>query len=836
MSNHVLLAALAAALVLTQAAFGDATWVGDTSQDWNNAANWSSDPSNPSGNFFINTAVAGVFPIVAATPSFTPVDIFVGNGSGITGRVDHTAGTLATGTDNWFFVGSNTGTGTYNVANTAGTGGTLTGFGTGSANASVGKLRVGGSPYQGSGTGVVNINTSGTVNAYANNNIGGLASISLGTTSTGNGTINLDNGTLSAGGEIWVGHEGTGTLNQAGGTTSSYSYFVVGRYSGSHGYFNLSGGQVNASTNANTHTTIGADAGAAGTVSISGGTFTENSEFWVGESGKGTVNQTGGTISSGTYFVVGFNNGSVGVFDLSGGTVNGATNNGFTVMGSNAGSSGTLNVSGNGVLNSPREMRIGEKGTGTLNQTGGTVSVGGVTYVGYGESDTSTQSGTLTVSGGTFTSEGDIELGHAGSSTAQASLTIKNGGVVNVASTITRWMIIGRGGSACNSTLTVNNGGTLNLNAGTDLRVSEGGGSGTNVINVDGGTIQGSVGTFLKGGNSTSTITIQNGGGILGVTDGHDSWDGKTIVKSGGVLETKYVAGGSGTAGSGLYIDGGTVRATAAETGFINYWGGISEAYISAGGATIDNAGYDVTITGNDNGLLADPGSAGGGVTFTGTGTTTLAQANTYTGRTDVDAGTLALTGSGSIANSAVIDVAKDATLDVSALSGWAVGSGQKLEGNGTVDANDGTTMDTVTVNGTLAPGNSIGTLIIDGNLELAGTAEFEIDPDPNPVLADLADVTGLLTYGGTLNVSTLAGSSGAYAWGDTFNLFDFTSYSGTFTGGVSLPPLSGGLVWDQTKLYSEGLITVVPEPATTLGLALLLSGALLRRSRKAES
>ena len=57
----------------------DATWVGDTSQDWNNAANWSSDPANPTGNFFINTATAGVYPIVSANSAFTPVDIIIGD-------------------------------------------------------------------------------------------------------------------------------------------------------------------------------------------------------------------------------------------------------------------------------------------------------------------------------------------------------------------------------------------------------------------------------------------------------------------------------------------------------------------------------------------------------------------------------------------------------------------------------------------------------------------------------------------------------------------------------------------------------------------------------------
>ena len=125
-----------------------------------------------------------------------------------------------------------------------------------------------------------------------------------------------------------------------------------------------------------------------------------------------------------------------------------------------------------------------------------------------------------------------------------------------------------------------------------------------------------------------------------------------------------------------------------------------------------------------------------------------------------------------------------------------------------------------------LAPGNSIGTLIINGDMVLAGNSDFEIDP--NGVLADLADVSGNLTYGGTLNVSNIGG---AFSWGDTFNLFDWDGIlEGEFTA-VNLPTLDNGWVW-QDNLLVDGTITVVPEPATTLGLTLLLSGALLRRRR----
>ena len=43
---------------LSPAAMGQATWVGDTSTDWNDATNWSSDPNPPGGNITINTTTA----------------------------------------------------------------------------------------------------------------------------------------------------------------------------------------------------------------------------------------------------------------------------------------------------------------------------------------------------------------------------------------------------------------------------------------------------------------------------------------------------------------------------------------------------------------------------------------------------------------------------------------------------------------------------------------------------------------------------------------------------------------------------------------------------------
>ena len=86
-----------------------------------------------------------------------------------------------------------------------------------------------------------------------------------------------------------------------------------------------------------------------------------------------------------------------------------------------------------------------------------------------------------------------------------------------------------------------------------------------------------------------------------------------------------------------------------------------------------------------------------------------------------------------------------------------------------------------------------------------------------------------LLTFGGTLNVTNIGGT---LVNGDVFNLFDWGSTSGAFSS-VNLPALTGSLAWDQSNLYTNGTIAVIPEPRAALigGIGMLI---LLRRRRSA--
>ena len=113
------------------------------------------------------------------------------------------------------------------------------------------------------------------------------------------------------------------------------------------------------------------------------------------------------------------------------------------------------------------------------------------------------------------------------------------------------------------------------------------------------------------------------------------------------------------------------------------------------------NAAADLTV----GMVLAGPGTAGGaagGIAKSGAGTMVLTKTNTYTGATNVTQGTLVINGNISTSTLTTVD------------------SGATLAGNGTV----GKTI----VNGTLAVGNSPGSMTFTDTLGLNGNTIMEID------------------------------------------------------------------------------------------------------------
>ncbi len=135
------------------------------------------------------------------------------------------------------------------------------------------------------------------------------------------------------------------------------------------------------------------------------------------------------------------------------------------------------------------------------------------------------------------------------------------------------------------------------------------------------------------------------------------------------------------------------------------------------GNDSIFPATFAVNTDGHDS-VWSNNISGTGGFSKAGEGRLTLTGRNTYTGATTITGGVLRV--DGSIAQSAL-----------------TVASAATLEGTGTVGD--------VSITGTLAPGNSVGTLTVEGDLTLGdgATYVYEVDGDQN---ADRVVVRGTAT------------------------------------------------------------------------------------------
>jgi len=196
----------------------------------------------------------------------------------------------------------------------------------------------------------------------------------------------------------------------------------------------------------------------------------------------------------------------------------------------------------------------------------------------------SNSNGNMTITGGTFSSSPSIAedvIGHLG---AKGTLNINGGQFIgSTKGTILGWMRFGKP---------------------TD---------GIGIINVNGGNA--TFGTIYMANyelNTSATINL-NGGNI----------SAQDITKEG-----RYITGNST-----INFNGGILSARTENKNFIN----VSNANVLAGGASIDTAGYDITIRQS----LKTGTSSDGGLTKTGEGELRLSGTNTYNGATKVNGGIL---------------------------------------------------------------------------------------------------------------------------------------------------------------------------------------------------
>ena len=162
-------------------------------------------------------------------------------------------------------------------------------------------------------------------------------------------------------------------------------------------------------------------------------------------------------------------------------------------------------------------------------------------------------------------------------------------------------------------------------------------------------------------------------------------------------------------------------------------------------------------------------------------------------------------------------------------------GSGQELTFTQAVKG-AGSTTGNVEYAASYSPGNSPDAVSVQNVLlDPTSTLILELGGTQPGSGYDQLDISGLATLNGTLEVTYLDGFSPSA--GESFDLFNGPT-TGKFAQ-INLPALSNGLNWNTSNLYTDGTISVTPEPST---LALLAAGAIgllgygLRRRRLATA
>jgi len=321
---------------------------------------------------------------------------------------------------------------------------------------------------------------------------------------------------------------------------------------------------------------------------------------------------------------------------------------------------------------------------------------------------------------------------------------------------------------------------------------------------------------FGSGANATSLVlklsaptSNWDGGGADGNWGTVANWDGDELPPSGvnAVIFTGTAQATTTNDLVGYVANGIQFNNTVAGESFslagnaINLTGDITSA--DAAGTIDDSITLDLQLTGGDraintgadhnlavSGVISEDGSARG-LDKNGTGTLTLTGANTYTGATNVYAGTLAIS-------------------DVASLGTAAAGT--TVESPGQLSISGGITVaDPLILNGT-GPSNSAGALLSDG----ANTVSGQITINNGGVRINTADGSAPLTVtGGVVDAGTSSGDStfaGNFVFNSAIDVGDFNirvAGSGTAGQGTANDFLlnTTGNVWGNATVFFDGSV-----------------------------
>ncbi len=655
-----------------------------------------------------------------------------------------------------------------------------------------------------SGTGSLTMAGSGTTTLTGANAYTGGTMINAGTLALSNNNANILSGAITVNSGATLRAQGVNVINDTSAMTLNGGTYAMGNNGDYFGSLTMNGNSTVSGTSGagGAQFILTAGQSSNSTIKTLTATGTNNlvqanigiSSQWGGVGGNANLNfnvvgtsdslQVSGVIADKAFD--GGGNATSGAITKSGqGTLILAGDNTYTGGASILG--GTIQVGTGGTTGNitGNDAAIANNGTLIINRAGGfglgNALSGSGTLIQAG-SGTTIVTGNNTYTGATLVRGGTLQVGSSQALGVNSAVTLSNvtGATLNLTNYNSTIAALGGGGAS---------GGNVTLGSGT-LTVGNAGGSGTysGAISGTGGLVKSGSGTQTLAGNNTYTgATIISAGTLqAGANQALARNSSVTLSNAAGATlnlagynQTIDALGGGGASGGNVTLGSGTL--------------------------TVGNAGGSGTYSGVISGT--------GGLVKSGSGTQTLAGNNSYTGTTTISGGgVLALSSSGTISSSTNINLGMTnsrGTFDVSAkgASGYTIGTGQTLSGNGTITtgANTGRA---VTVNGSLNPGNSIGTQAVRGDLLLGSSAQsiFELGTAgtlASPGLSDRVTVTGNLTLGGTLSLLDNAGDNGQGMMGPgVYRLF---TYGGSLSGSFSNTPPS--LIYNNA-LYRPSLVT----------------------------
>jgi fibronectin-binding autotransporter adhesin len=554
---------------------------------------------------------------------------------------------------------------------------------------------------------------NGTLGGATGLTMSGTSTLTIKTNNTYTGGTTINSGTVDVGGSSSSGSLGTGSVTNNGTLKFTRTdgngvtpLTIASNVSGTGNLFNSCAGtsimngtlsQGNITLNGGGTTTLSGAVTVTGNLTVSGATLASST---TGISGPGgvIVNGTGSFVTQGTNSYDGNTTVSGGILFPDTTTAFGSTN-------------GSTTVNAGGEIYSVQNNDYGTEAV-TINGTG----VGGAGALRAGGSTTSTFDGPVTVgSNATMQFDGGatLVLTNANSLTgSNVTLTLLGGGTLQVNGNVS----LGSGGAIAtgttpitvapapssnitvsspltgNGTITATTSGTATQTTlGTTIFTADSPTFAGNVdIGVGSGNLQiqtshgfGSAGQITAAGSGTTTAlvgTLQLNGVSGPITVANPILIGARQGTGVDVPHVENIAGNNTLTGLITTTTGGTDYNFASDAGTLT----IQSAFATTGLTTARNLKLQGAGNGVWSGNITEIAAAPVTVVMNGTGTWTLGGANTYSGGTNVNSGTLAVSGSLSGPN---VITAPGATFSV--LSGGSISTASVLTNNGTTMFNN---------------------------------------------------------------------------------------------------------------------------------------------------